>query len=127
MIKSSKLQLTIQALVKLVLGIGIIGLLLFLPAGTWQYGHAWLFISLLFIPMLGVGIWLLICHPHLLIKRLNHKEKDKEQKRVVSLSGIMFIVGFLVCGLDFRYGWSHLPVEIVIGASILFLLSICKL
>ena len=123
MTTNSKLRLTIQALTKLLLGIGIIGLLLFLPAGTWQYGNAWLFVSLLFIPMLGVGIWLLIRHPHLLMKRLNHKEEEKEQKRVVGLSGIMFIVGFLVCGFDFRYGWSHLPIGIVIGASILFLLS----
>lgn len=123
MTTNSKLRLTIQALTKLLLGIGFIGLLLFLPAGTWQYGHAWLFVSLLFIPMLGVGIWLLIRHPHLLMKRLNHKEEEQEQKRVVSLSGIMFIVGFLVCGFDFRYGWSHLPIGIVIGASILFLLS----
>jgi hypothetical protein len=97
MTTNSKLRLTIQALTKLLLGIGIIGLLLFLPAGTWQYGHAWLFVSLLFTPMLGVGIWLVIRHPHLLMKRLNHKEEEQEQKRVVGLSGIMFIVGFLVC------------------------------
>ena len=71
-----------------------------LPAGTWMYWQAWLLIGLLFFPITCIGIWLLIASPELLAKRLNNKEKEDTQKHVVALSGLMFVGGFVVCGLD---------------------------
>ena len=119
----NKLQLIFSALSKLVVGLGIIGLLLFLPAGSWHYWHAWLLIALLFIPMMCMGIWLLLSSPELLSKRLNYKEKEQTQKRVVALSGLMFIGGFLLCGFDYRFAWSQVPVWVVATASVFFLIG----
>lgn len=119
----NKLQLIFSALSKLVVGLGIIGLLLFLPAGSWHYWHAWLLIALLFIPMMCMGIWLLLSSPKLLSKRLNNKEKEQTQKHVVALSGLMFIGGFLLCGFDYRFAWSQVPVWVVATASVFFLIG----
>ncbi len=119
----NKLQLIFSALSKLVVGLGIIGLLLFLPAGSWHYWHAWLLIALLFIPMMCMGIWLLLSSPELLSKRLNNKEKEQTQKHVVALSGLMFIGGFLLCGFDYRFAWSQVPVWVVATASVFFLIG----
>ncbi|MBR2486305.1 MAG: isoprenylcysteine carboxylmethyltransferase family protein [Paludibacteraceae bacterium] len=119
----NKLQLSFSALSKLVVGLGIIGLLLFLPAGSWHYWHAWLLIALLFIPMMCMGIWLLLSSPELLSKRLNNKEKEQTQKHVVTLSGLMFIGGFLLCGFDYRFAWSQVPVWVVVTASVSFLIG----
>ena len=119
----NKLQLIFSALSKLVVGLGIIGLLLFLPAGSWHYWHAWLLITLLFIPMMCMGIWLLLSSPELLSKRLNNKEKEQTQKHVVALSGLMFIGGFLLCGFDYRFAWSQVPMWVVATASVFFLIG----
>lgn len=116
-------RLAINALCKLLGGLGIIALLLFYPAGTWHYWQAWLFIALLFIPMTAVGVWLLCSQPELLAKRLNNKEKQQEQKSVVALSGLMFIVGFVLCGLDVRFSLSQVPLWLVVSASLLFLIG----
>lgn len=116
-------MLIVNALSKLLAGLGIVMLLLFLPAGTWCYWQAWLFIALLFIPMTLVGIWLLFRQPDLLAKRLNNKEKQTNQKSIVALSGVMFILGFVLCGLDARYAWSDIPLWLIICASVLFLLG----
>ena len=115
--------LIISGLCKLLFGIALVGLLLFLPAGTWQYWQAWVFIAVLFVPMLIMGVWLLINSPELLAKRLNNKEKEATQKHVVALLGLMFICGFVVCGLDYRWGWSDMPWWIVGMAAVLFLLG----
>ena len=115
--------LIISGLSKLLFGIALVGLLLFLPAGTWQYWQAWVFIAVLFVPMLIMGVWLLINSPELLAKRLNNKEKEVTQKHVVALSGLMFVGGFVVCGLDYRWGWSDMPWWIVGMAAVLFLLG----
>lgn len=115
--------LIISGLCKLLFGIALVGLLLFLPAGTWQYWQAWVFIAVLFVPMLIMGVWLLINSPELLAKRLNNKEKEVTQKHVVALSGLMFVGGFVVCGLDYRWGWSDMPWWIVGMAAVLFLLG----
>lgn len=115
--------LIISGICKLLCGIVLIGLLLFLPAGTWTYWQAWLLIGLLFFPMTCVGVWLLVTSPELLAKRLIHKEQEKTQKHVVALSGLMFIGGFVVCGLDRRFGWSDMPVWTVVVAAVLFLLG----
>lgn len=123
MVKLNKIQLIIHATVKLIFGLGIIALLLFLPAGTWHFWNAWLLIALLFIPMICMGVVMLVSSPELLSKRLNNKEKEQTQKKVVALSGVMFIAGFLLCGLDHHFGWSHMPVWVVITASLLFLIG----
>ena len=116
-------RLIISGLVKLLSGIILIGLLLFWPAGTWLYWQAWLLITLLFVPMTCTGIWLLISMPDLLAKRLNNKEKEQTQKHVVALSGLMFIGGFVVCGLDHRFAWSNVPIWLTIIASVVFLVG----
>ena len=123
MVNLNKIQLIIHATVKLIFGLGIIALLLFLPAGTWHYWNAWLLLALLFIPMICMGVVMLVSSPELLSKRLNNKEKEETQKHVVALSGVMFIAGFLLCGFDYQFGWSHMPMWVVITASLLFLIG----
>ena len=118
-----KTKLLISGLSKLVLGFLLIAALLFLPAGTWCYVQAWVFLALMFIPMIIMGIWLYIFQPELLAKRLNNKEKEQQQKNVVALSGLMFIVGFVLCALDYRFTWSVVPLWLTIVASILFFIG----
>ena len=115
------MRLAISALVKFLFGIVLVGALLFLPAWTLLYPGAYLFMALLFTPMLIMGVILLFASPNLLQKRLNNKEKEAAQKGVVALSGLMFPVGFVLCALDFRFGWSSVPLWLVILASVLFL------
>ena len=116
-------KLFFEAIIKIFLGTLIIGLLLFVPANTINYWNGWLLMGFLFIPMFIVGIVMMIKSPDLLKKRLNIKEKQEEQKTVVFLSAIMFIVGFIVAGLNYRYNWIILPNIVVIVASIVFLFS----
>ncbi|NLG24242.1 MAG: isoprenylcysteine carboxylmethyltransferase family protein [Clostridiales bacterium] len=118
-----KRKLLAQSCAKLLTGLVAIGLLLFLPAGSIYYWNAWVFIGLLFIPMLIMGIVLLLKVPDLLKKRLSTKEKEGEQRQVVALSLLMFAGGFIIAALDFRYGWSDLPDWVVIAAAATFLAS----
>ncbi len=118
-----KIKLMGSALVKYLCGLVLVGLLLFLPAGGLDYPNGWLFIGLLFVPMLILGIVLLIKSPALLEKRLNAKEKQSTQKGVVALSGLLFVAGFIVAGLDHRFGWSEMPLWVVITASVILLVS----
>lgn len=115
------MKLLTEALVKFTCGLLLVGLLLFLPAGTLAYTCGWLFIGLLFVPMLIAGFVMLAKAPEFLKKRLDAKEKQGTQKGVVAFSGFMFIAGFAVAGLDFRFGWSYVPVWVTAAASILFL------
>lgn len=117
------MRLLISALTKLILGFLLIGAMLFLPAWTLHYPGAWLFLGLLFVPMLAMGIVLFAKAPDLLKKRLNHKERETAQKGVVALSGLMFPIGFVLSALDFRFGWSRVPTWLVILSSVLFLLG----
>lgn len=117
------MKLLLNALIKFIVGLVLVGALVFLPAGSFGYINGWLFIGLLFIPMLILGIVLFIKAPDLLEKRLGAKEKESTQKGVVALSGIMFIGGFIVAGLDFRLGWSHVPTWVVIVASVILLVA----
>ena len=117
------MKLFFSALTKFIMGIVLVGALLFLPAWTFRYPHAWLFLGLLFVPMLLVGAVLFVKSPSLLEKRLNHKEKEKAQQGVVALSGLMFPVGFVLCALDFRFGWSRVPLWLVAVASVSFLVG----
>ena len=98
-----------QALFKFILGVVIIGLLIFVPAGTLEYINGWIFMGVLFIPMFIAGIVMMIKNPKLLALRLDAKEKQKEQGIVIKLSGLMFIIGFILAGLDFRFKWFILP------------------
>ena len=118
-----KIPLFLSALTKFLAGLLLTGLLLFLPAGTLRFPNGWLFAGLLFIPMLILGGVLLIKAPDLLKKRLQSKEKENTQKRVVALSGLLFFAGFIVAGLDFRFGWAHVPTWLVIAASVILLIS----
>lgn len=112
-----------QALTKFLFGLIIIALLLFIPAGTLNYPNAWLFLALLFIPMFVAGIVMYIKSPELLERRLNAKEEENEQKTVLLASALMFVLAFVIAGLNFRFGWFKLPQIIVILASIVFLAS----
>ena len=116
-------KLFAEAIVKFSLGVVLVGLLIFVPAGTLSYINGWLFMGVLFIPMFIAGIIMMIKNPSLLASRLNAKEKQKEQGIVIKLSGLMFVVGFVIAGLDFRYNWFTIPTFIPYIAAILFLLS----
>lgn len=118
-----KNNLLVQSLKKFIAGFVAIGVLLFWPAGTLHYWNAWLFVAVLFIPMLLLGIVMLFKSPKLLEKRLDAKEKVDEQKWVVTLSGIMFLAAFLVAGFNFRYSWHSLPDYLVWIGVMFFLLS----
>ena len=115
------MKLVVEALTKFSCGLLMVGLLIFLPAGTLSYTYGWLLIGLLFDPMLIAGFVMLAKSPDFLKKRLDAKEKQGTQKGVVAFSGLMFIAGFVVAGLDFRFGWSRMPTWVVITASVLFL------
>ena len=117
------MKLLIEALIKFVCGLLMVGLLIFLPAGTLAYTYGWLLIFLLFAPMLIAGFVMLKKSPEFLKRRLDAKEKQATQKGVVAFSGLMFIIGFVVAGLDFRFGWSAMPAWVVITASVLFLVA----
>ena len=117
------IKLFTQAILKFILGIVLVGLLVFLPAGNFEFTNGWIFMGILFIPMFIAGIVMMFKNPDLLKSRLNAKEKEAEQSLVVKLSGLMFIAGFVVAGLDFRFGWFILPKGVVIGAIIVFLIA----
>ncbi len=116
-------KLFMQAILKFTAGILLIGLLIFLPAGTIYFTNGWILMGVLFIPMLLAGIVMMIKNPSLLQKRLNAKEKEREQSLVVKLSGLMFLAGFIVAGLDFRFNWLKLPKGVIIGAAFAFLIA----
>ena len=113
-------KLFFQAIAKFLLGVILVGVLVFLPAGSLLYFNGWIFMGILFIPMFIAGIFMMVKNPDLLKKRLNAKEKQKEQDLVVKLSGLMFLAGFVVAGLNYRFGWYALPKWAVIAASVLF-------
>ena len=116
-------KLFFQAFSKFLIGLIIICILLFIPAGTVNYPNGWLFIALLFIPMFFAGIIMLFKSPDLLRRRLNAKESEDEQKTVILVSGIIFLLAFILAGLNFRFGWFKLPSLVIIIASVIFLLA----
>ncbi len=116
-------KLFFQAITKLLLGFVLVGLLIFLPAGSFSFANGWIFMGVLFIPIFIAGIVMMLKNPELLEKRLNGKETEKDQSLVVKLSGLMFLVGFIVAGLGFRFGWYTLPKGVAIGAAVVFLFA----
>ena len=116
-------KLFIQAIAKVNLGIVLVGLLVFLPAGTLSYFQGWLFMGILFIPMFLAGVVMMFKSPDLLRKRLNAKEKEAEQSLVVKLSGLMFMAGFIAAGLNYRFDWYVLPRSVSIAGAVVFLIA----
>ena len=112
-----------QALTKVISGMILIGVLLFLPAGSFSYWNGWLLMAVLFVPMIVAGFVMMKKSPELLQKRLNAKEEQSEQKTVIVLSGLMFLAAFIVAGLNYRFGWIALPNWIVYVATAVFLLG----
>ena len=117
------MHLIIKTLTAFLFGLLITGAMLFLPAGTLAYRGAWLFIALLFTPILVMGVVLFIKNPELLRKRLEMKEREKEQKSVVALSGLLLVGSFITAGLDYRFGWSHVSNTLVIISSVVLLIG----
>lgn len=116
-------KLFVQALAKFSLGVVLIGLLIFVPAGTVFYFYGWLFMGILFVPMFLAGVVMMLKNPALLEKRLDAKEKQKDQSLVVKLSGLMFLCGFIFAGLGVRFEWYMLPPEVVMVFAVLFLVA----
>ena len=116
-------KLFVQAITKYLLGVVLVGLLIFLPAGTFSFFNGWLFMGILFVPMFFAGIVMMFKNPNLLKSRLNAKEKQEEQGIIVKLSGLMFLAGFIVAGVGVRFNWYAIPKGIVLGAAVVFLVA----
>ena len=117
------MKLFLKALLKYFFGVLLVGILLFIPAGSFEFWNAWLFMGVLFIPMLIAGIILMIKNPMLLKSRLDVKEKEMEQKKVILFSGLMFLLGFIIAGLNYRFSWITIPNIVIIISTILFIIS----
>ena len=115
------LKLFIQAIAKFFLGVILVGALIFLPAGTFDYTGGWLLMGILFVPMFGAGIVMMVKNPALLASRLDAKEKLKKQDTVVKLSGLMFTAGFIAAGLGVRFGWYQLPGGVSLAGAAVFI------
>lgn len=116
-------KLFVQAILKFIIGLVLVGGLIFLPAGTLAFFNGWLLLGILFVPMFFAGIVMMIKNPALLKSRLDAKEKRRKQSAVIKLSGLMFLSGFIVAGLNYRFSWFLLPEGVVIGAAIVFVTS----
>lgn len=116
-------KLFISAIIKFLLGVVLVGALIFIPAGTWMFWQGWVLMAALFVPMFIAGIIMMAVNPALLAKRLDAKEKEKEQDTVVKLSGLMFVVGFVVAGLGYRFHWYTLPAWVSVSATVVFLIA----
>ena len=117
------MKLLFNALIKFTVGLALVIALIFLPAGSFAFVNGWLFLGLMFAPMLILGAVMFFKAPELLKKRLDAKEKENTQKGVVAISGLLFVGGFVVAGLDFRYRWSQVPTWAVVSASVILLVS----
>lgn len=117
------MKLLANALIKFFCGLLLVGLLIFLPAGTIFYTGGWLLVGLLFVPMLIAGFVMFFKSPEFLAKRLDAKEKQAAQKGVLAFAGLMFVAGFVVAGLDYRFGWTEMPIAVTVAASVVFLLA----
>ena len=116
-------KLFIQAITKFILGVLLVGALIFLPAGTFAFMNGWIFMGILFVPMFLAGLVMMAKNPELLKKRLDAKEKQREQNIVIKLSGLMFLIGFIVAGLNYRFAWHILPHWVSIAAAVVFLIA----
>lgn len=117
------MELLLKTLTAFLLGVVLTGALLFVPAGTLIYSGAWLFVALLFVPIFIVGVVLWVKNPDLLAKRLAMKEREQEQRGIVALSGVMLVASFVLAGVDFRFGWSRVPLSVVALGSVVLLVA----
>lgn len=117
------IKLFLSAIIKFLLGVVLVGTLIFLPAGTIFYFNGLLLMGILFVPMFLAGIVMMVKNPSLLKSRLDAKEKEKDQSLVVKLSGLMFLAGFIVAGLGYKFGWYILPRSVSIGGAVAFLIA----
>lgn len=117
------IKVFVQAITKFILGFILVGILIFLPAGTVSFFNGWLLMGILFVPMFFTGMVMMFKNPALLKSRLDAKEKRQEQRTVIKLSGLMFLAGFIVAGLNYRFDWFALPKGVVIAATIVFLVA----
>ena len=125
MSNNEKKELLKEAIIKILSGIILLGVLLFLPAGDLHWRNGWLLMAILFVPMFAAGIIMLIKAPGLLKSRLRAKESQGEQKEVIALSGLMFIAAFVLAGLTYRFRWMQLPETVIWAAVVVFLLAYC--
>lgn len=116
-------KLFFGAICKFLLGVILVGSCVFVSAGTWKFINGWLLMGVLFVPMFVAGVVMMIKNPLLLQRRLNAKEKEHEQRLVVKISGLMFLIGFTVAGLGYRFGWYVLPLGVSIGAMVVFVIA----
>ena len=116
-------KLFIQAITKFIFGVLLVGILVFLPAGTFAFMNGWIFMGILFVPMFLAGLVMMAKNPELLKKRLDAKEKQSDQSLVIKLSGLMFLAGFVVAGLNYRFAWHILPMWVSIVAAVVFLIA----
>jgi len=107
--------------IRLVLFLIVMGLIFFWPAGTFRYWQAWTYIAILFIPILGVVAYFLRKDPELLERRMRTREKEPAQKNLMIISSFVFLFVFLLPGFDRRFGWSSVPVFVIIIADIIIL------
>ena len=117
------MNLFLDALAKYIAGAILVGAFVFTPAGDFSFINGWLFMASMFIPILVIGIILFFKHPELLKKRLNGTEEDKTQEKIVRASGLIFIISFIVSGLDHRFDWTQIPMQISIASSIILIFS----
>ena len=117
------MKLFLAAITKFLLGVILVGVLIFLPAGTFSYLNGWLLMGILFVPMFLAGIVMMLKNPELLKSRLNAKEKQREQNLVVKLSGLMFLSGFIIAGLGVHFHWYVLPIGVAVGGAVVFLVA----
>ncbi len=118
-----KSKLLALAISRLLMGVGMFMLLFFLPAGTWRYWQAWMYMGVLFIPMLFVMAYLITKDPELLERRMRMREERSEQRNILKLSGVSFLLAYLLPGFDIRYGWSNMPAEVSIAAGAVIFLA----
>ena len=116
-------KLFFEAITKFMLGVVLVGALIFVSAGTIDYTNGWIFMGILFVPMFIAGIVMMVKNPNLLKSRLDSKEKQKEQQLVIKLSGLMFVVGFILAGLDYRFNWIYIPSWVCYVSSGIFILA----
>ncbi|MBR2302272.1 MAG: isoprenylcysteine carboxylmethyltransferase family protein [Clostridia bacterium] len=116
-------KLFAEAVFKFLLGVMLVFVLVFLPAGSFDYLQGWLFVGVLFVPMLFAGIVMMAKNPYLLKSRLDAKEKQGKQQLVIKLSGLMFVAGFVLAGLNYRFGWYMLPLWISVVGVVVFLIG----
>lgn len=121
--KTGNSKLFFQAVIKFTVGVVLVGLLVFLPAGSFRFFNGWLLMGVLFVPMFLAGLVMVFKNPDLLRSRLDAKEKQKEQSLIVKLSGLMFLTGFVVAGLGYRFEWYTLPKGVAIGGAVAFLIE----